>query len=119
MHTQQIEGAQMNAERADQTPVSEPQDAHGLNAASSNSSSAASKGDDTPAQIGCRTVWSRLQFTMQIREIYMFRFRVSLLFCHLIVHRTDSSVPPESLSVPMEEDGASGHVTPAEDKSPP
>ncbi|RXN38721.1 UBX domain-containing 4 [Labeo rohita] len=79
MHTQQIEGPQMDTERDDQTPVSEPQDAHSLNAASSNSSSATSK----------------------------------------VEQRTDSSVPPESLSVPMEEDGASGHVTPAEDKSLP
>lgn len=56
---------------------------------------------------------------MQIKEMYMFRYRVSLLFCLLVEQRTDSSVPPESLSVPMEEDGASGHVTPAEDKSLP
>lgn len=57
MHTQQIEGPQMDTERDDQTPVSEPQDAHSLNAASSNSSSATSKGDDAPAQFVCRTVW--------------------------------------------------------------
>ncbi|KAK2904609.1 hypothetical protein Q8A67_006408 [Cirrhinus molitorella] len=63
MHTQQ-----MNTETAHQTPVSEPLDAHSLNAASSDSSSAASK---------------------------------------------------ESLSVPMEEDGASGHETPAEEGSLP
>ncbi|XP_073701329.1 UBX domain-containing protein 4 [Garra rufa] len=64
MHTQQMDGAQMNTEGCDQTPVSEPQDALSLNAASSDASK-------------------------------------------------------ESLSVPMEEDGASGHATPAEDQSLP
>ncbi|XP_077071965.1 UBX domain-containing protein 4 isoform X2 [Siphateles boraxobius] len=62
MHTEQIEGAETDKERPDQTPVCDPQDA--LNV--TNSSSATSK---------------------------------------------------ESLSVPMEEDGASGYVTPGEDKS--
>lgn len=64
MHTEQIEGAETDTERPDQTPVCEPPDSLNI----TNSSSATSK---------------------------------------------------ESLSMPMEEDGASGYVTPGEDKSLP
>lgn len=48
-----------------------------------------------------------------------FRFHCCFGEACFVEHLNDPSVSPESLSVPMEEDGASGHANPGDDKSLP